>query len=173
MDLSSISFAAMTPEYAGQILQWKYGGEYSIYDRHESIAGNGMDDLACVASGGALVGWIHFGEPARIPTVEENVYDDGFLDVGFGLRPELCGKGLGLTFVRAALEYAQKEFGAKRFRLSVAAFNERARKVYARAGFVVEREITNSYFNNKYYLMKSVGNPAFRIKHYTDEEQHI
>jgi RimJ/RimL family protein N-acetyltransferase len=164
MDLSSISFAAMTPEYASQIVQWKYGGEYSIYDRHESIAGTGMDDLACVASDGALAGWIHFGEPARIPTVEENVYDDGFLDLGVGLRPELCGKGLGLTFVRAVLEYARKEFGAERFRLSVAAFNERAKKVYARAGFVVEREITNSYFNSKYYLMKSAGSGAADIK---------
>ncbi len=57
------------------------------------------------------------------------------VEIGLGLRPELTGRGLGLEFLRAGIEYVRTRFDAERVILNVAAFNERAIKVYERAGF--------------------------------------
>lgn len=44
----------------------------------------------------------------------------------------LCSDG---TFLRNGMDVLPKQFGVKKFRLAVAAFNERAIQVYRRAGF--------------------------------------
>src|SRR5260370_20651534 len=51
------------------------------------------------------------------------------------MRPGLVGKGLGLAFVDAGLAFAKEQFKPDYFRLFVLTFNERAIKVYERAGF--------------------------------------
>jgi len=60
---------------------------------------------------------------------------DGVAEIGLGLRPDLTGRGLGLSFLIAAMRYATQALGATSFTLAVAAFNRRAITVYERAGF--------------------------------------
>ena len=72
---------------------------------------------------GTLMGF-YFFEPRDIS-----------LFYGFGLRPDLTGRGLGEQFVRAGLEYARPIFGWRRVVLHVAAFNKRAICLYRRLGF--------------------------------------
>lgn len=67
---------------------------------------------------GDLAGFFQFEE--RGTTVE----------LGPGLRPDLTGKGLGLGFLLAGMGFAPEGF-----RLTVAAFNERATRIYGRAYF--------------------------------------
>jgi hypothetical protein len=61
------------------------------------------------------------------------------LDTGGGLRPDLTGKGLGVELVRKGLEFGAGRYGVKRFRVTVAAFNQRALKVCRRVGFVEQQ----------------------------------
>ena len=61
------------------------------------------------------------------------------MDFGLGLRPDLTGRGLGLAYLSAGLVFAGQRFKPSRFRLSVATFNERAIRVYERAGFTPSR----------------------------------
>lgn len=150
------NISAMTKQYSVLISLWKYDGDYSFYNHNESNIDGYMDGthFACLSSNGDLIGFFCFGKGARIPTIENDVYGDDFLDVGLGLRPNLCGKGLGLTFLNHGLKFAQKMYNTNHFRLSVAAFNERAIKVYQKAGFNIKHEVTNSYFKNKFFIMK-------------------
>ena len=51
------------------------------------------------------------------------------------MRPDLTGRGLGEEFVHAGLRFAREVYSPPAFRLTVAAFNRRAIRVYERAGF--------------------------------------
>jgi [ribosomal protein S18]-alanine N-acetyltransferase len=57
--------------------------------------------------------------------------------IGLGLRPDLSGHGYGLAFVQAGIEFGKQRYAPTSFQLTVAIFNERAIKVYKRAGFTI------------------------------------
>jgi ribosomal-protein-alanine N-acetyltransferase len=65
--------------------------------------------------------------------------DERTVEIGLGMRPDLTGRGLGATFLAAGLDFARVQFAPERFVLAVATFNERAIKVYERAGFAPVR----------------------------------
>lgn len=166
----------MTKELAAEIAAWRYPGEYAVYDGRE-------DDSELLDGGayallnrrGELVGFYQFGQGARIPTAEPDPYPEGPLDVGLGLRPDLCGLGLGASFLRAGLDFAQKELGAARFRLTVAAFNQRARKVYARCGFRAERDVTHKASGEPFaiLLQEAGARPKATLKNIEKEGIHM
>jgi RimJ/RimL family protein N-acetyltransferase len=128
---------------ADEILTWSYSGELAVYSfASDSPAERDAErrDLLDPANayhavrddGGELVGFCCFGPDARVPGGD---YRESALDLGLGLRPDLVGQGLGTPFVQAILEFARREWSPPRFRLTVAAFNRRAMRVYERAGF--------------------------------------
>lgn len=59
----------------------------------------------------------------------------GVVEIGLAMRPDLTGRGLGLSFVQAGLDFARHRYAPTRFTLDVATFNVRAQRVYERAGF--------------------------------------
>jgi [ribosomal protein S18]-alanine N-acetyltransferase len=61
----------------------------------------------------------------------------GVTRLGLGMRPDLCGQGLGTSFVRAIAEYARKTNPGNEIDLEVLTWNERALRTYRQAGFVV------------------------------------
>ena len=62
-------------------------------------------------------------------------WHDDVTDIGIGLRPDLTGRGLGESYLRAQLDYASSRWQPRTFRLFVAAWNERAIRLYERLGF--------------------------------------
>ena len=95
----------MTGPEAQQVTEWKYPAPYEMYnwdvedDPAELLDGS---YLACREEDGALGGFLCFGPNATIPT-REDAYRQGYLDIGLGLRPDLCGKGLGQGFLRLGI----------------------------------------------------------------------
>ena len=61
--------------------------------------------------------------------------NNGTVDIGLGMRPDITGNGFGLQFVNAGLAFSEEKYGCNYITLSVVKFNERAIKVYKRAGF--------------------------------------
>ena len=159
--MSEQRITPMTQPLAEEIAAWQYPGEYAVYDWRE---GTPLDELldgstyAVLNITGDLVGFYQFGQGARVPVEEDgpwggSPYREGPLDIGFGLRPDLCGLGLGKAFVLAGMKFAQEELGARSFRLTVAEFNQRARTVYGRCGFSPSRRVTQKTTGSQFLIM--------------------
>ena len=139
--MSGFRFTPISQEEAEAIAEWHYPEPYSFYD-WTADPGDLRELLDPALRGEAywavrdeaneLVGYFDF--KPRASTVE----------IGLGLRPDLTGRGLGASFLAAGLEFARARFSAERFTLAVATFNERAIKVYERAGFSRERTYMHS-----------------------------
>jgi ribosomal-protein-alanine N-acetyltransferase len=125
-------FRPMSAQGAQAIARWQYDGVYSFYN-----AESDPDDLAelldphnwpdhyyeAVGEQGNLIGFIYLRR------------DGSVVEIGLGLRPDLTGRGLGRRFLLDALDFAVQRDAPAGFRLLVATFNERAIRVYTKAGF--------------------------------------
>lgn len=60
------------------------------------------------------------------------------------VRPDLTGRGLGQSFVEAVVEFATQTHAPESLRLTVAAFNRRAIRVYEKCGFTVTQTFGRS-----------------------------
>ncbi|HEV2457544.1 MAG TPA: GNAT family N-acetyltransferase [Ktedonobacterales bacterium] len=143
-------FSEMSEADARAVAAWRYEGEYAVYNQHpgdgEAIAGvldRRSPHYAARDEHGALVGFFAFGTSAEVEDVgvPSHYGADQTITVGLGLRPDLTGQRLGLNFVNAGLDYARQAFHPRAFRLFVLRFNERAIRVYERAGFQRVREL--------------------------------
>ena len=124
----------MSQADAVAILDWHYAPPYSFYDW---TADN--DDAALLLDAKRRKGrfFSAFDEDSSLVGYFEFQAKGDEVVIGLGLRPDLTGIGLGREFVEAGLIFARERFRPTQLRLSVAAFNERAIKVYERAGFTV------------------------------------
>lgn len=120
----------LTAAHAEDIATWRYPGPYSTYDVGEIRMP--VQGVWAVEDQGDLVGYCCIGPGARVPGVDE---EEGILDVGYGMRPDLMGQGRGRSFVGAILGWAVGEFAPPRLRLLVLTWNERSRKVAEALGF--------------------------------------
>lgn len=102
---------------------WCYEPPYDFYNSDGLPVKNPELFFAARDDDGTLIGF-YFFEPR-----------ESALFYGFGMRPDLTGRGLGEQFVLAGLELARLSYGLRRVVLHVAAFNERAIRLYRRLGF--------------------------------------
>jgi RimJ/RimL family protein N-acetyltransferase len=136
------SFTPMTEADARAITAWRYPLPYDIYNMGDDVA-ELLDwrspHYAVRDAAGELAGFFGFGTAAEVEDVgEPELFGaDRTLSVGLGLRPDLTGqgRGFGLAFVLAGLDFARRTFAPEAFRLFVLAFNERAMRVYEQANF--------------------------------------
>jgi len=119
-----ITISELSQEGHVEMRSWRYPPPYDFYDGDVDPPLNPERFFGAFDEDGGLVGFYYF---------EEKPPD---LDYGLGLRPDLVGQRLGLEFFRAGLDFARERYRPRRVYLHVAEFNERARKVYERAGFV-------------------------------------
>lgn len=129
------NFVPMNKEYANEIAyDWKYSGVCSFYDMtadeedlKEFIDEESWKDIysAVLNDKGELIGYYSF------------FFENEIMWIGFGLKPELTGKGLGAEFVAAGINFGLGKFNYKGeyIMLVVAYFNKRAIKAYEKIGF--------------------------------------
>lgn len=144
----------MIKDEAFEISEWRYEPPYSFYDMkadrqdlEEFLTFESSERkfyYSVVDENEELVGFFEF-EQAR-----------GKVEIGLGMRPDLTGKGLGLTFLNAGIEFAKEKFKPDFFSLSVARFNKRAIKVYEKAGFSITRKFINETNGGRFEFVEMV-----------------
>jgi RimJ/RimL family protein N-acetyltransferase len=159
--IMKLNIKQMNYEEAKQISKWIYKEPYSIYSMDESE--NCINELlngyyySVSDIENNLVGYYCFGEAAQVPAGNQfGVYDcKDITDIGLGINPNLCGQGLGEKFFNSGLDFARDKLSAKKFRLTVANFNQRAIKVYQRVGFkkVKSFETMSEFGKIEFFIM--------------------
>ena len=127
--------ALVSREHAADICTWRYPAPYDCYDMTSADPDWLVQPDAgfhALLAGDQLVGFRSFGADGRVPGWH---YDDQALDTGGGLRPHLVGRGLGRHAISVGLAFGRAEFAPRAFRVTVAAFNERALRTVEALGF--------------------------------------
>lgn len=153
------SIIPMALNYALEISKWKYENEYSIYsfesDKETLDELLNGDYYVCLDVNNKLIGYFCKGKSAHIPTKENYKYSSDYLDIGLGMNPDLCGKGLGYNFMICGINDLTNYNIDIKLRLTVACFNQRAITLYKKVGFIVETTVTHKASGNLFYIMKN------------------
>ncbi|NEU78690.1 GNAT family N-acetyltransferase [Nostoc sp. UIC10630] len=130
-------FEPMNVAEAEKLTRWHYQPPYQMYNTtsDETLIGSFVDPenaYYSIQGNGELVGFCCFGKEAQVPGGD---YTKDSLDIGLGVRPDLTGQGRGQMYIADVLNFARSNFNPTLFRITVAAFNERALKAWRKAGF--------------------------------------
>lgn len=156
------NFHQMTQKEAEEIANnWKYSGMYSFYDMtadEEDYAEfidpikRGNSYFSCYVDG------------FLIAYYSVNIIDENNVEIGLGLKPEFTGNGNGLHFVHAVMAHVTSQYGDVNFMLSVASFNQRAIKVYKKAGFISKGVFTQNTNGGIYEFLRMAKENKMDIK---------
>lgn len=140
MNFEDIKKDYMKENYAKQITEWNYDGNYSSY--------NLPSYDVCVKN--------HYGitqidkqKNYVVYTINDEVIfyfnmklmDSGKVYIGVGLKPEYCGKGFGNYFLNDSVKLAKEKYPNAILFLEVRSWNKRAIKSYEKIGFKIVRTV--------------------------------
>ena len=118
------------------ITEWKYEGEYSVYNaepyEEQKKKGfgfaNPQNHFYSFYDEKKLIGFI-------------NLYEEKTeVFFGIGVKPEDCGKGYGSQMTETACKISRRLFPGKPLYLEVRTWNQRAVRCYEKAGFHIAGE---------------------------------
>ncbi|WP_305121091.1 GNAT family N-acetyltransferase [Saccharibacillus sp. JS10] len=140
MTVALYEVRTMTEKEAEVVAGWRYEAPYDIYGW---MPWEEMKQLG-----------IEFGDPELRIQQYVSVYRSNLLQgfaqlfplegttrLGIGMKPDQCGQGMGVDFVKAVTTEALRRGPGQEIDLEVLTWNQRAIKVYQKAGF----EITDLY----------------------------
>jgi ribosomal-protein-alanine N-acetyltransferase len=133
--MARYTFTPLRLSDARMMASWRYEGEYAFYNTRLFPLLLVVPLRWLMASMGVEVYAVRDESKEVVGTFSYTRQGDS-VEIGLAMRPDLTGRGLGLDFVRAGMDFARERFAPDTFTLDVAAFNQRAITVYQRAGFV-------------------------------------
>ena len=140
------NYKKMNKKYAEEIAyKWKYKGVYSFYD----ITSDEDDLKEFLDPNEWENSFVVLNQSEQLIGFYSYYFKKDIMWIGFGLKPELTGKGYGADFVKSGIDFGLKNYDYDQdyLMLAVAKFNQRAVKVYQKLGFKILEE----------YLQKTNG----------------
>ena len=124
----------ISDQVAREIVGWKYENEYAVYNMpaweeceklNWAIVSNErrQNQYYAVYKSGELLGFFHIMER------------DELVELGVGIKPELCGQHNGGMLMELALAKIEERYSSVMVQLKVRPFNTRAIKCYESVGF--------------------------------------
>ncbi|MDD2694607.1 MAG: GNAT family protein [Anaerolineales bacterium] len=152
------TFKPMDSDSARLVLHWRYDPPYDFYNpdpkRRKEDLELLLDPLneyyTICAPGGALAAFCCFGREGQVYGGD---YSTAALDIGLALRPDLTGRGEGIHYVNAVLDFACREFSPRMFRVTIAGFNLRARRVWKKAGFRLAAKFLRQTDRSTFFIL--------------------
>ncbi len=141
---------------AEEVITWRYPPPYDFYNLSEdpamllAIFTDPTYGYFELRAGAALVGFCCFGAESR---VQGGDYTAPALDVGIAIHPDHTGRGYGRAYMGAVLAFGSHHFQPPAFRLTVATFNLRARRLYIALGFRTSQRFTSPISGQEYVVM--------------------
>ncbi|MHA6534530.1 GNAT family N-acetyltransferase [Paenibacillus sp. BAC0078] len=127
----------MEATHAAEICEWNYKPPYNIYgwmpwEQMQALEIEFGDPrlrseqyVSVVNGQGSLCGF------AQLFPME------GVVRLGIGMRPELCGHGMGHLFTATVVEAALARYPEREIDLEVLTWNQRAIRAYQKSGFTI------------------------------------
>ena len=123
-----------------KFVAWRYDPPYDIYNLENPPTEESIQYFldpqnayhSITDESGNLLASCSFGADGQVPGGD---YSADALDIGLGVRPDLSGQGDGSLFVNAVIGFARDTFAPTILRVTVAEFNQRALRVWEKAGF--------------------------------------
>lgn len=140
MDEAPVTFhvVPMQEEHAELICDWQYDPPYNIYSwlPWEQMKALEVEfgDPQLRKEQYAVV----LGEDEQICGFAQYFPLEGVTRIGLGMHPDRCGHGQGKAFVLAIVQEAIRRNPANEIDLEVLTWNDRAIRVYLKAGFVTK-----------------------------------
>ena len=117
---------------------WRYDPPYDVYsisqepDAAVEYFLSSQVDCHVLVEGGDVIGFVTFGSDAQVPGGD---YTKDALDIGLGIDPALTGRGSGRRYITAVVDFMQSAPCQRPLRVTIAAGNERALRVWRSIGF--------------------------------------
>ena len=153
-----IGIQELTAEQIHSFVAWEYEGPYAIYnmsgeDPGEALAffsdpTNGY--FAIIGEEDEFLGFCNFGVDAQVPGGD---YEEGALDIGMGMRPDLTGQGQGAVYAGAVFEFARRQYPDLDHRVTIATFNKRAQRLCQKFGFQISNEFRRLKDGRQFVIM--------------------
>lgn len=133
-----LSYRLITEEEKTIISDWKYPGEYAIYNLppYEEQKQRGI----MLANPERKKNYYSYCEGGRLIGFTNILEKESEVCIGIGVSPDLCGNGWGQKILECASAISGSLYPAKRLCLEVRTWNERAIKCYLKAGFRIDGE---------------------------------
>lgn len=140
MNNMQISYRSVDEKSAREFLAWQYEPPYDIYncppEQVEEAVRYNTDPVnhvfAMFNPQGELVGYCSYGADAR---VRGGDYSENALDIGLVLNPAWTGQGHGADFAQEVISRGVENYAPQKLRVTIAAFNHRAIRVWEKNGF--------------------------------------
>ena len=112
--------------------EWKYEEPYSFYDMTADL--DDYNELVNEALRNKNE-WFEAHADDELVGYFCLCIENDNIDIGLGLRPDYCGRGMGKQFLTDIIWFIERSYAYSTLSMDVAAFNKRAIKVYNSCGF--------------------------------------
>lgn len=153
-----LSIQPMNEVSARSLVNWRYDAPYDFYNINTDEIEKEVEYFtdpqnayyAIMNETGELIGFCSFGLDGQVPGGD---YSQEALDIGMGIRPDLTGQGNGVQTSEVVLDFASRRFDPDRFRVTVAAFNKRAQRVWQKLNFRAAHSFSREQDGEPFFIL--------------------